>query len=390
LVSRDYVVSGVPVIRGQNMGARWLAGEFAFVTTEKAESLSPNLARPGDLIFTQRGTLGQVSLVPSGPYDSYLVSQSQMKLTVNPEIADPRFYYYVFISPGQQAYVRQHSIQTGVPHINLGILRDTPVPLPSLVEQRTIAEVLGALDDKIELNRRASEVLDAMALTHFKSWFIDFDPVRGHGRGEALPEPLVGLFPKELVQSELGKIPASWAVGALGDVVLLQRGFDLPASQRRTGGVPVVAASGFNGTHDEAKVKGPGVVTGRSGVLGDVYFVHEDFWPLNTTLWVRDYRHATPAFAYYLLRELPLSLFNAGSAVPTLNRNHAHAVRVVIPPMRVIDMFEKLVSPLLERIRTLAAESKALAALRDTLLPKLISGELRIREAERILATAPL
>src|SRR5258708_11874866 len=153
LVSNDYVAVGVPVIRGQNMGGRWVSGEFAYVTEEKARTLEANLARPGDILFTQRGTLGQVSLVPTGSYDRYLVSQSQMKLTVNGELADPLFLYYVFSTAEQQDYIRQHAIQTGVPHTNLGILRQTPVPLPPLAEQRAIAAILVALDDKIELHR---------------------------------------------------------------------------------------------------------------------------------------------------------------------------------------------------------------------------------------------
>jgi type I restriction enzyme, S subunit len=159
LVSRDYVEAGVPVIRGQNMGGRWISGDFVFVTTQKAESLQANLARPGDIIFTQRGTLGQVSLVPKAPFDRYIVSQSQMKLTVNSELADPLFFYYVFSTAEQQDYIRQNAIQTGVPHTNLGILRSTPVPLPPLPEQKAIARILGTLDDKIELSRGMSETL---------------------------------------------------------------------------------------------------------------------------------------------------------------------------------------------------------------------------------------
>ena len=125
LVSRDYVEAGVPVIRGQNMGGRWVSGEFVFVSEQKAQSLESNLARPGDIVFTQRGTIGQVSLVPRVPFDRYLVSQSQMKLTANSEIADSAFLYYVFSTDEQQDYIRQHAIQTGVPHTNLGILRST-------------------------------------------------------------------------------------------------------------------------------------------------------------------------------------------------------------------------------------------------------------------------
>src|SRR5688572_26164385 len=191
------------------MGGRWVSGEFAFVTEEKAQSLEANLARPGDIVFTQRGTLGQVSLVPDAPFPRYLVSQSQMKLTVDREKADPRFFYYVFSTTEQKDYIRQNAIQTGVPHTNLGILRSTTVPLPPTDEQRAIAQILGTLDDKIELNRRMSETLEAMARALFKSWFVDFDPVRAkvEGRTPIGSRDIADLFPDSFEDSELGEIP---------------------------------------------------------------------------------------------------------------------------------------------------------------------------------------
>lgn len=179
LVSADYVESGVPVIRGQNMGrGRWVSGDFVFVSEEKAEALSANIARPGDVVFTQRGTLGQVAVVPEEPYERYVISQSQMKLTVDADMALPLYLYYEFSSPWQDVYLRANAIQVGVPHTNLGILRDTPVQLPDIDSQRRVVGVLGSLDDKIEINRAINRSLEAMAQAIFKSWFVDFDPVK--------------------------------------------------------------------------------------------------------------------------------------------------------------------------------------------------------------------
>ncbi len=146
LVSKDYVAHGVPVIRGQNMSERWVSGSFVFVTPMKAKSLEANLAYPGDIIFTQRGTLGQVSLVPDKPFSAYLISQSQMKLSIDRKIVDPLFLFYLFTSDEQQKLIQGRTIQTGVPHINLGILREIPVQLPPLAEQRAIAEALSDVD----------------------------------------------------------------------------------------------------------------------------------------------------------------------------------------------------------------------------------------------------
>jgi len=146
LVATDYVSDGVPVIRGQNMSGPAVSGAFAFVTMQKAKSLSANLAHPGDIVVTQRGTLGQVSLVPAHPYAAYLISQSQMKVTLDPDQADPLFYYYVLSSELHQRIISLSAIQTGVPHINLGILRRIPVQRPPVGEQTAIAAVLGQID----------------------------------------------------------------------------------------------------------------------------------------------------------------------------------------------------------------------------------------------------
>jgi type I restriction enzyme, S subunit len=146
LTSKDYVPAGVPVIRGQNMGEPFVSGSFVFVSTTKAASLAANLARPRDLVFTQRGTLGQVSIVPELQYAFYLVSQSQMKVTLDADIANPVFFYYVFTSLPRQVRIRGDTIQTGVPHINLGLLRRIPVPVPPLSQQHAIADALSSVD----------------------------------------------------------------------------------------------------------------------------------------------------------------------------------------------------------------------------------------------------
>lgn len=146
LVSSDYVPVGVPVIRGQNMSAPTVSGDFVFVTPQKAKALRANLAYPGDVIFTQRGTLGQVSVVPDGGFERYLVSQSQMKVSLDRLRHDSNFVYQFFASREGQAQILASAIQTGVPHTNLGILRAYKFPAPPLIEQRAIAQALNDVD----------------------------------------------------------------------------------------------------------------------------------------------------------------------------------------------------------------------------------------------------
>jgi type I restriction enzyme S subunit len=244
------------------------------------------------------------------------------------------------------------------------------------------------LDDKIELNRQTNRTLEAMARAIFKSWFVDFDPVRAKASGgqpPGLAPQISELFPDSFEHSDIGEIPRGWKTGVLEDLFVLQRGFDLPTKKRIPGPCQVIAASGPSTYHNEVKVKGPGVVTGRSGVLGKVFFIQDDFWPLNTTLWVKKYKASLPCHAYFFLKTLDLSLFNAGSAVPTLNRNHIRNLPVIVPDYEVVKHFETFAGLLFKRQKANEEESSNLSAIRDALLPKLIPGELRVPDAERIV-----
>ena len=137
-----------------------------------------------------------------------------------------------------------------------------------------------------------------------------------------------------LAEREEQAAAGEWCATTIGEVVTLQRGFDLPTTERKPGNYPVIASTGAAGTHNEAVVRGPGVVIGRSGSLGGGQFIKHDFWPLNTTLWVKNFKGNDPRFCYFLLKSLDLAQFNVGSGVPTLNRNHVHPLPVRLPPLR--------------------------------------------------------
>jgi type I restriction enzyme S subunit len=305
---------------------------------------------------------------------------------------DSRFLLYYYLGPEFQDVIRERTIHgSTVERLALIEFPQFPLRIPPLNEQKAIAAVLGALDDKIELNRRMNATLEAMARALFQSWFVDFDPVRAKLDGRqpvGLDPGTAALFPDSFHDSQIGHIPTGWEVGRLDDALVLKRGFDLPATERTHGKYPVMAASGPNGCHDKFMVKGPGVTTGRSGVLGKVFFIHGDFWPLNTSLWVKEFMRVSPAYAYHLLRGLDFVVFNAGSAVPTLNRNHVHNLPIVIPPKQVIEAFNAHVMPLMKQQQATEDQSRTLATLRDTLLPKLLSGELSVAAATETMEVA--
>lgn len=363
LTSKHYVDEGVPVIRGQNLSGPGCFNEtgFVFVTPEKADKLRPNLAFRGDLLFTQRGTLGQVGLIPQdSQYERYVVSQSQMKLTVDASRVDARFVYQYFRLTSTIQEILNRTITAGVPHINLGILKAFEIPLPPLSIQRAIAAVAQNYDDLIATNQRRIALLEDAARRLYREWFVHLR-FPGH----------------ELVPVKDG-VPDGWERGSLDSALFLQRGFDLPNGSRIPGDVPVYASTGINGFHNEAKAVGPGVVTGRSGTLGQVHYVTKDYWPLNTSLWVKEFRRVSPIFAYFLLSELKLEQFNSGASVPTLDRKTVHQASVLVPSSEVVTQFDALIQPLFDQIEILKSSIATNSQARDLMLPKLMSGQLDV------------
>lgn len=160
---------------------------------------------------------------------------------------------------------------------------------------------------------------------------------------------------------------SEWVDGTLGDILTLQRGMDLPIQDRKSGKVPIVASNGIAGYHNQAPVKAPGVVIGRSGSIGGGQYIECDFWPLNTTLWVKDFKGNDPRFCYYLLRSIDFTGLNAGSGVPTLNRNHLHPMQMKRPPVAVQKQISSMLGALDDRIALLRASNATLEAIAQAL-----------------------
>ena len=363
LTTRDYVDSGVPVIRGNNlpMDGPFRDDEFVFVTEEKADSLASNTAHPGDVIFTQRGTLGQVGLIPlESRFDRYIVSQSQMKLTVDFGKAIPEFVYYFFRMPSTVQAVINHALTSGVPHINLGILKAFRIPLPPLHVQRRVVAVLMAYDTLIANSSRRIRVLEEAARQLYQEWFVRL------------------RFPGYEHTVVANGVPDGWVSRRLGDVLTLKRGYDLPEGSRTPGDVPVVSSSGITGFHNTKKADAPGVVTGRYGTLGEVYFIDREYWPLNTALYVSDFKGNPPCFILHFLKRALQSVQSDKAAVPGLNRNVAHALEVIWPPNGLRDQFDDFARLVQRQIGMLAEAIKKCEAARDLLLPRLMSGEIAV------------
>jgi len=359
LTTRDYVVEGVPVIRGNNLvgPGKFIDDDFVYVNDEKAASLRSNTAYPGDLIFTQRGTLGQIGLIPKDArYYRYVVSQSQMKLTVDEKKADPLYLYYFFSLPSTIQQILNRVSSSGVPHINLSVLKTFEVPLPPKPTQEAIVQIAQPYDDLIDSNRRRIRLLEEAARLLYQEWFVRL------------------RFPGHEHVKIIDGVPQGWTHPKLGEYAPLLYGKALREDQRNEGQVPVFGSSGIVGSHNLALVPTSGIIVGRKGNVGAVYFSEEQFWPIDTTYYINGAK--ATRFLYYSLLATPF--LNTDVAVPGLNRDLAHSRHIVIPPDPLLKIFEDAVAPIFRMAKLLQCEITALSKARDLLLPRLISGEVEV------------
>ena len=297
---------------------------------------------------------------------------------VKPKVEfDMRWLYYALI------HHRIGEIDDGspIPSTTRAAVYVKDLEVPPLTEQHSIAATLGILDDKIELNRRINETLESMARAIFKDWFVDFGPTRAkaEGREPYLAPELWDLFPDALDDEDK---PEGWEAKKLEDILELNYGKSLPARKRTPGNVPVYGSGGLTGTHDTALLEGPAVIVGRKGTVGSLYWEDGPVFPIDTVFYVAP-RVGSDLFAYHLLASLPLRDMNTDAAVPGLNRNNAYRLECTLPSPELISAFEHIVGALWKRRAKNLVETITLAQTRDLLLPKLMSGEIRLREAEQ-------
>ena len=379
LHQKDYVLVGTPILTVEHLGEnRVTHQDIPRVTDHDRERLSKYILRKGDIVFSRVGSVDRRALV-SEAEEGWLFSGRCLRVRPDPNKIDPGYLSYFFGLPSFQEYVRSIAVGATMPSLNTKILSDVVIVHPSLPEQRAIAHVLGTLDDKIELNRRINEILEEMARALFKSWFVDFDPVRAkmEGRDTDLPKHIADLFPDRMAESKLGEIPEGWEVTTLGKLIELAYGKALKAENRKKGTIPVYGSNGQVGWHDEKLVTGPGIVVGRKGNPGVIKWVHNDFFPIDTAFYVVPRNtNQRMIFLFFALTTQDLPSVSADSAVPGLNRNLAYMNIQLIPDKMVIKEFSNYAYTIFSYRHHLEKASLALATMRDELLPKLILGEL--------------
>ena len=403
-----FVPAGVPIISGQHLHGMMVDDSpgFNFITEEHAERLRSANVERGDVVFTHRGTIGQVAYVPENSnYGRYVISQSQFYMRCDRCQVIPQFVTYYFKTHEGRHKLLANTSQVGVPSIAqpVSYLRSISIPVPHLDVQRAIVRVLEPLDERIKLNRRMNETLDAMARALFMSWFVDFEPVcaKQEDRDTGLPKDIADLFPDRFVASNNGaKVPYGWDVGALANIVEIINGGTPRTSvpEYWDGDIPWYTAKdvpSFNGVFaidTERTISQLGVansstrilparttvITAR-GTVGKIVCLGVPMAMNQTCYGIRGRDGYPELFTYWNLRMSikELTTRTHGTIFDTITRDTFTVATTIIPPTKVAAMFEDLVSPYMEGILANQNASRNLKAQRDALLPKLVSGELR-------------
>ncbi len=404
----DYVENGVPVVPTEAIRDRRIDRTvLPTITRSKAEELSRHRLIAGDILFARRGVqaTGHVGYVRDAE-QGFICGTGAIRLRVNRDkhevLSD--FLSHVFANPASVAWFKFHAIGATMPNLNEGIIRSYPLNIPPLQEQRAVADILSSLDDKIELNHRMNETLETMARALFKSWFVDFDPVRAkiEGRHDSLPAAIRKLFPNDLEASELGPIPKGWSVRPISYL-----------AEVLGGSTPSTANAAFweSGSNcwatpkDLAPLQTPVLLeTERRITDAGVQQISSGLLPTGTVL-----LSSRAPIGYLAIAETPTAinqgfialvpkagmsnlfiLFWArfakevilsranGSTFLEISKSNFRPIPVAVPNEQIIVAFDRTVRPLFQRMVNNARAVTTLAQIRDSLLPKFMSGDIRV------------
>ena len=339
-------------------------GDFVYIDKNAYEFLGKSKLYGDEIIISNVGA--NVGTVFKCPHLEYKMSLAPNSIMVKFKGNNDFYYYWL------KSHFGQHMLQSIVtgsaqPKFNKTNFKDLQIPVPPLDEQESIASILKSLDDKIEVNRRINDNLEQQAQVLFKSWFVDFEPFRD----------------QPFVKSELGMIPEGWRVGTIGELLEIKYGKD--HKKLSDGEIPVYGSGGLMRKCECALYNGESVLIPRKGTLNNVMYVNEAFWTVDTMFYSIPKIDNVVLFTYLYLSGKDLASMNSGSAVPSMTTEILNNMLIVIPTEMVIRDFNITVTSIYSRIKHGNEESRRLAQLRDTLQPRLMSGELKVNEIENAI-----
>lgn len=367
------ITDGLPLIRATNIkNGKISEAGMVYIDPQDVPKSRDAFLSEDEIIVVRSGAYTGDSAIVTTRYVG-TVAGYDMVVTIRKGYS-PYFAWQLLCPHVRDLQFAFNSLRAAQPHLNAEELKETIVVVPPLLEQRAIAAFLDRettkLDALIAKKGRLIELLQekrTALISHVVTKGLD-----------------PNLPMKDSGVPRLGQVPKHWEIKRLSSVARLQRGHDLTNQERGDGNVPVLSSSGFSGYHDIAKVKGPGVVTGRYGTVGEIFYVEQDYWPMNTALYVSDFNGNHPRYIFYLLGLLPFHAYSGKSAVPGIDRNDLHPLQVVRPP----ESEQRAIAAYLDRetaeIDALIAKVRqAIEKLREyrtALISAAVTGKIDVRE----------
>jgi type I restriction enzyme, S subunit len=413
LHAADYVTEGIPSVMPQNIGDNRILEEgIARITLEDAERLNRYLLRTGDVVYSRRGDVERRALVRTYE-DGWLCGTGCLRVRFGNGFVDPDFGAFYLGDPNVRAWIVGHAVGATMPNLNTGILSSLPFVLPPLEIQQKIASILGALDDKIELNRRTNATLEIIAQTLFKSWFVDFDPVKAKAAGlepEGLDATTAALFPSGFESSNLGEIPEGWEFVELSKICEINPTRRLPkaglAPYLDMGNMPTKGSRALD-WYDREIGSGAKFINGdtlfaritpclENGKTAFVDFLEPEQVGWGSTEYIVRPKPPFPLeYAYILARDEAFRKHAIQSMTGSSGRQRASAEAmgryiVVVPSTEILEHYSNLLNNIFKSIKSRDEESRALTITRDSLLPKLLSGELDVSDFDLLEANSSL
>jgi len=355
-ITPEYSSNGFSMVRVKDIKSGFLDLKKSFKVSKKIydEFTKNHKPRKNDIVMGRVGTYGIASFV----YTDETFCLGQNTVVIHSPIS--RFIYYALNSKVVKNQIEENVVGSTQKTISLANIRKLLIAIPSTPKEiEKIEKILFDLDLKISTLETQNQTLEKIIQLIFQSWFVDFD-------GQT-----------EFVDSELGKIPKDWEVRKFGDVIKLEYGKSLTKNNRKPGIFPVYGSSGIVGFHNEAIVKGPGIIIGRKGNVGSLYWSDDDFFPIDTVFFVK-----TKIPLHYIFHNLKKQKFiNSDSSVPGLQRDQAYNLLILVPPVELSLKFEKFSKNFKKQVIENEIKINSLSLIKDSLLPKLMSGEILLKNS---------
>jgi type I restriction enzyme S subunit len=374
------------LIRSQNIyNDRFVHDGLAFISNEQAAQLNNVEVKEGDVLLNITGdSVARACQVVKDVLPAR-VNQHVAIIRPIPESIDARFLRYFLVAPDMQAHMLGLAAAGATRNaLTKGMIENFRIPKISIKEQRNIASILGVLDDKIYLNRQTNETLEAVARLIFKDWFVDFGPTRAkiEGNEPYLAPEIWEIFPDRLDDAGM---PEGWSNDYISDFCNVKSGkrpptkLSLPDSDNE---VPVYGGNGVSWYTNSSLFEPPFIITGRVGTLGTVFRVYEKVWVSDNALCCFPLKREYLEYLFFVISGLDFSSLNSGSTQPLLTQTALSKQAAINAGNGIISAFSEIIKLLFLRVEKNCSENQSLTQTRDLLLPKLISGEIRVANAD--------